>query len=390
MSWMHGETIIMVEGGSLKGIKQRHRQLAERFAHDNRVIYIEEPGNVVTVFISKEKPFSNLWTWMGGFVEIQDNFVAWTPPPGLPFGYIYPWVNAWNHFWYRFWYPIVCREMPKQPILISNNILGLKWLGFFGEKLRIYDCCDEITGFKVPSLKPDVVRRKEKELIEACDFVICSSQKLFDTKSPMAKKTFLIRNGAEVEHFRKALVENFPKPDPIKDIDKPIVGFYGYLGDWLDWDAIEYCIHNAPDLHFLLIGPATKGLTQYIDAENVTYTGPMPYDVLPQYLAHFACALLPFVQNDYTAAVNPVKVYEYLAGGRPTVVTPLPELVTFSDQVYFAEDGPTFLESIRKAIAEDSPEKRNARVGFVKGQDWDARVGEIYTAIGEFLSKSAV
>ena len=383
---MHGETIIMVEGGSLRGIKQRHKQLAERFARDNRVIYIEEPGNIITVFLSKEKPLSNLWAWVGGLRQIAPNLVGWTPPPGLPFGYIYPWVNAWNHFWYRFWYRIVCRERPKQPILIVNNVLGPGWFGFFREKVRIYDCCDEITGFKIPSLKPDVVRRTERKLIEDSDLVICSSEKLFDTKSPMAKRTVLVRNAAEVAHFRRALIETFPKPAAIEGVEKPIVGFWGYLGDWLDWDIIEHCIHNAPDLHFLLIGPATKGLTKRIDAPNVIYTGPMAYELLPQSLAHFSCAILPFARNQYTEAVNPVKVYEYLAGGCPVVATPLPELLQFGKEIYFATDGPSFLKAIYQAIKEDTTEKRRARADFVAGQDWDARVEEIYKAIDNIVN----
>jgi len=384
---MHGETIIIVEGGSLRGIKQRHRQLAERFARDNRVIYIEEPGNIITVFISKEKPLSNLWAWAGGLRRIANNFLGWTPPPGLPFGYIYPGINAWNHFWYRLCYRIVCREMPQKPILIINNVLGLGWLGFFGEKLRIYDCCDEVTGFRIPSLRPDVVRRMEKELIEACDIVICSSQKLYESKSPLAKHSVLIRNAAEVAHFRRALDATFPKPVAIEGIEKPIVGFWGYLADWLDWDIIEHCIRNAPDLHFLLIGPTTKGLTKHIDADNVTYTGAISYEMLPQYLAHFSCAILPFARNELTEGVNPVKAYEYLAGGCPVVATPLPELQMFRENIYLATDGPSFLQAIRRAIKEDTPEKHRARADFVAGQDWDARVGEIYQAIEDLARR---
>ncbi len=382
---MKGETIIILEGGSLKGIKQRHRQLAERFARDNRVIYIDEPGNIITVFFSKEKPISNLWTWTGGLKGFAPNLLNWTPPPGLPFGYIYPSWNAWNHFWYKLCYRILCREMPKEPIVIFNNVMAIKWLGFFNEKLRIYDCCDEITGFKIPGLKPDVVHRVEKELIEACDLVTCSSQKLIDTKSPMAKRAALIRNAAEVKHFQKALDGNLPRPERLKGIEKPIVGFWGYLGDWIDYDIIEHIIRNAPDLHFVMIGPGMKGLTKFIEAENVTYTGPLPYDVLPNYLAHFKCAILPFAMNDYTEGINPVKGYEYLAGGCPTIGTPLPELKAFGEYIYLADNGPDFLQAIRKAIDEDSLEKRKARSHFISLQDWDFRVDAFYSEIKETM-----
>jgi glycosyltransferase involved in cell wall biosynthesis len=278
--------------------------------------------------------------------------------------------------------------MPKRPILIINNVLAIKWLGFFKEKLRIYDCCDEITGFYVPSLRPGVVRRVEEQLIKACDLVICSSQKLIETKSPMAKRAALVRNAAEVEHFRKALDWDYPRPEHLEGIEKPIVGFWGYLADWLDWDIIDYIIRNAADLHFVLIGPTTRGLTRFIDVSNVTYTGPLPYEVLPQYLQHFACAILPFAVNEMTESINPVKGYEYLAGGCPVVGTPLPELEAFGEHIYLASDGPSFLEAIHKAIDEDSPAKRLARTEFVGGHDWNARVEEIYHAVKDLGGKS--
>jgi glycosyltransferase involved in cell wall biosynthesis len=383
---MKGETIIMLAGGSLKGIMQRHRQLALRFARDNTVIYIDEPGNIITVFLTREKPISNLWSWLSGLKKYDDNLLYWTPPPGPPFGMIYPSLNAWNHFWFRTWYRILCRRMPKNPILIFNNVIALPWLGFFNEGLRIYDCCDEVTGFFVPSLRPDMVLRQERKLIEACDLLICTSQKLMEAKSPIAKNAALIHNAAEIKHFRKALKGDMPRPDHLAAIEKPIVGFWGYLSEWVAWDIIEYLVSNAPDLHFIFIGPMAKGASKRIKAENVTFTGPLPYDVLPQYLAHFSCAILPFVKNITTESFNPVKGYEYLAGGCPFVSTRLPGLSVFGEHVHPADDGPSFLQAVRRAIKEDSPEKRLARADFVAGQDWDARVEEIYRAV-ELLKK---
>ncbi len=380
---MKGETIIMLEGGSLKGIKQRHRHLAARFARQNDVIYLDEPGNIITVFISREKPLSNLWSWMSGFTELEDGIHYWTPPPGLPFGYIYPFLNTWNHFWYKVAYPIVCRKFPKEPILFIHNPLGIQWLGYFHEKYRIYDCCDEITGFKIQSWKPEVVKAMEKSLIEKCDLLICTSQDLYSRKHHMAEKSALVRNACEVEHFNRALDGGFPRPPELEGVTKPVVGFFGYLGDWLNWDIVRYIILNAPEYFFLLIGPTTKGLTQFIEADNVYYTGPMQYEKLPQYLAHFDVAILPFTVNPMTIAANPVKGYEYLAGGAPFVATDLPEMAAFGEFVYKAKDGPTFLAAIKKAMEEDSPRLRAARAKFVSGQTWDARLEEIYTAVRE-------
>jgi hypothetical protein len=106
---------------------------------------------------------------------------------------------------------------------------------------------------------------------------------------------------------------------------------------------------------------------------------------LPDYLARFACAHIPFDRTPLTVHVNPVKLYEYLAGGVPVVATPLPELEVFKDVCTITGDPDEYLDAIRKQVAEDTPGKRLVRSAKVKDETWDSRAGDYAGLITELL-----
>jgi glycosyltransferase involved in cell wall biosynthesis len=390
MNFPDETTIIIVDAPGLKGIRQRVQQLASRFAkivskNNGTVWYIDEPGNIVTVFISPEKPISNLWRWISGPEKTSDEIRHFIPPAGLPFGYHNVGINQWNHFWYRLTLGSRFKKGNGPVILIVANVLGYGWLGRLNETVSIYDCADEISEFKQASLNREAVKAQERKLIGAVDAVVTTSLNLHESKSPGAKKSMLIRNAAEIDHFKKAR-QKFPRPEDIKNLKKPIVGFYGYLADWLDWELIEYCAKNGAEFDWLYIGPTTRDLSSLEKLDNFHFIGKKPYDDLPQYLSHFSCAHIPFDRTPLTVNVNPVKIYEYLAASVPVVATPLPELELFSDICPVTDDPEKYLASIRQDIAENSEEKSNIRITRVENETWDQRILDYASLITELLT----
>lgn len=389
-------TLIIADAPPLHGIRQRVQQLAVRFARllserRGRLLYIDEPGNIVTVFLSPEKPLSNLWRWIPGpKFDTETGIAHYVPPAGLPFGYHSRPVNQWNHFWYPLGLGSGYKKAAGPVILIVCNVLGLGWLGKFGEDIAIYDCADEISEFKQASLHREAVLRQEAELIGRVDAVVATSQSLYDSKSKHLKsgcRIELIRNAAEIEHFQDALDRDGPCPDDISHLDKPVIGFYGFLADWLDWPLIERVVKDGREFDWVFIGPTTRNLNDLTALANFHYFGVKPYSELPSYLARFACAHIPFDRTPLTIHVNPVKLYEYLAGGVPVVATRIPELEPFSDTIAITNDPDKYLEAIRKAVSDDTPDKRVQRSERVRNETWDSRVGNYCKLIGELLRR---
>jgi glycosyltransferase involved in cell wall biosynthesis len=378
-------TLIIADAPPLYGIRQRAQQLASGLASavgsvGGSLLYIDEPGNIVTVFLSPEKPLSNLWKWTSGPVREPGSVIShFVPPAGIPFGYHFNAINQWNHFWYRLTLGNRWRKGDGPVVLVVCNVLGLGWVGRLGEDVAIYDCADEITEFRQARMRRHAVVAMEKELLGKVDAVVTTSQSLYDSKSPYAKHARLIRNAADIEHFRNAS-EITQKPDDIAHLQKPIVGFYGYLADWLDWPLIDHVVREGTEFDWVFIGPTTRNLSDLKELPNFHALGKKPYAVLPEYLAHFACAHIPFDRTPLTVHVNPVKLYEYLAAGVPVVATGLPELKQYADVISITDDPGEYLNAVRQATREDSPELHKARTERVANETWDSRV-EDYTEL---------
>jgi len=383
-------TLIIADAPPLRGIRQRAQQLASRLASaaagaDGNLLYIDEPGNMVTVFLSPEKPLSNLWRWMSGPVRESSSAIShFVPPAGIPFGYHFSVINQWNHFCYGLTLGNRWGTCDGPVVLIVCNVLGLGWIGRFGEDVAIYDCADEITEFRQARMRRHAVVAMERELLGKVDAVVTTSQSLYDSKSPHVRHARLIRNAGEIEHFRKAS-ETRHKPEDISQLKKPIVGFYGYLADWLDWSLIEHVVREGAEFDWVFIGPTTRNLSELNALPNFHALGKKRYDVLPDYLAHFACAHIPFDRTPLTVHVNPVKLYEYLAAGVPVVATGLPELKPYSDIISITDDPREYLEAVRREIDKDTPEKDAVRAERVKKETWDSRVDDYIQLVLELL-----
>ena len=112
------------------------------------------------------------------------------------------------------------------------------------------------------------------------------------------------------------------------------------------------------------------------DLTNIEFRDAVPYVEIPPILATFDVALLPFKRNLLTEAVNPVKVYEYLAAGKPVASVALPELESLKDELYLVES----TESLEAAISEALKEAYNPNIQIrerrrkvAEDNSWDKR-----------------
>jgi hypothetical protein len=369
---------IIADGNSFEAITQRVHHLAKRLAQEDYILYIEEPGNIISIFLSQEKPVSNLWKWFSGLRLEQHGTYVFTPPPMLPFGYISPTINAFNHWVQGLILKIYTREMDfSHAVLLIPNILGKGWRHLFRKSPMIYDCCDEITEFKIPSLRKEVARREEIELMHDCDLVVVSSQLLYEKKRIHTGNIDIIRNGCEYEFF--ATCEELrmqPPPSDLELIKKagPVIGFFGNIAPWFDTDIVAGILNNRTNWQVVLIGPSFINLDRFQVFPNFHYLGKKPYKELPSYLAHFDCGIIPFIRNELTKYVNPVKAYEYLAGGVGVVATPLDEYNYFDGLVIQAETIDQFISAIEQVLELKQKDIRDKRMNFAKLNDWKIRL----------------
>lgn len=245
----------------------------------------------------------------------------------------------------------------------------------------VYDCMDHHAGF---STNDKTMLLLEEQLLQEAGLVVTTSQHLHDWASQYNPSAVLIRNAADTAHFSKPPDEALPE---LESIDQPIIGYYGAISDWFDIQLMESLARNRPDWTFVLIGNTFGCDTSGIEGlSNVLLLGEKPYRELPAYLHRFQVALIPFKKNELTQATNPVKLYEYLAAGKPVISTELPEVKTVANHLVTIADTPAqFEEAIEAALLQSEHDVIEQRQQFAELNNWDHRYEMLHGDIVQYL-----
>jgi GT2 family glycosyltransferase/glycosyltransferase involved in cell wall biosynthesis len=235
----------------------------------------------------------------------------------------------------------------------------------------VYDCLDLATGF---SNVANSLAAAEAAMLRTADLVITASQPLADYVAQQ-RTSILIRNAAEVDFMGAGFADRTVR-------EHPVIGYFGAIAEWFEIEWIERCAAARPDWEFRLIG-RTVGcdISRAANLANVRFYGEMPYHELPAALREFDVAIIPFKIIELTRCTNPVKLYEYMAAGKPVVSAPIPEVIEATDLAYIADDAGSFAERIEEALAEDTSELRARRQAWAREHSWASRVRQLTLAL---------
>jgi glycosyltransferase involved in cell wall biosynthesis len=96
---------------------------------------------------------------------------------------------------------------------------------------------------------------------------------------------------------------------------------------------------------------------------------------------------MPYQRNLETLHISPLKLYEYLALGRPVISTDIPAARRCAEFVTIAEDGATFEDACARALAGRTPDGRQARIQFAAQNTWDNRVDQVARLISGAIAR---
>ncbi|MFW5890742.1 MAG: glycosyltransferase, partial [bacterium] len=161
------------------------------------------------------------------------------------------------------------------------------------------------------------------KMIGKADIVTCSANELYNKFKNLHPNVYLIKNAADFEHFYNV---NFKEIRTLKRINKPIIGYYGVLASWLDYELIKYMADKFPNYSFVYIGEYFVKRFRLPKRKNIYYLGHISYSELPFYSNYFDVCIIPFKKTDMIKSCNPIKLWEYLSMGKPVVATNIEEL----------------------------------------------------------------
>jgi glycosyltransferase involved in cell wall biosynthesis len=171
--------------------------------------------------------------------------------------------------------------------------------------------------------------------------------------SKRSRNYALVTNGVELEHFSLKLERNEAPPElePILRQGKPIIGYFGSLAQWFDYELVIE-LAKRRDYEVVLIGYDYDGSMKRYGLDrrkNLRVIGPIPYQRLPRYAHWFDVSMIPFRLNEITESTSPIKLFEYMALGHPIVSTGLPECRKYRS-VLIGESTEGFLGAVDRAL----------------------------------------
>ncbi len=258
----------------------------------------------------------------------------------------------------------------EQPFPFVFQIPSLKRLGY----RVIYDLIDDWTAYQD---SPGYFRQTEPYLLQNADIVTATSKPLYEKAIRYNKNTHLCPNAADLEHFASAR-KGWERPQDLPE-GRRIAGFFGIIREWFDIGLIRYAALQRPQFEFCLIGGYSEDIFDQLKGlNNVHFLGAKNYSALPQYLSYFDVTLIPFKTNELIRSTNPIKVYEYLAGGKPVVATDIPEIEKMPF-VYVSKNQEDFVK-ILDLVTEVTPDLREIDA-FLVNHTWAKRLDSIEQSI---------
>jgi UDP-galactopyranose mutase len=332
---------------------QRPQHLMTRCARDSRVYFVEEP-----LFEPGNRPRLRVEAWGAVTVVV----------PCLPHGLDEAGSAAAQRLLID---DFIARERIEEYVAWYYTPMALAFTEHLRPAAIVYDCMDELSAFRGA---PATIGSYEARLLARADLVLTGGQLLYEAKRDQHRNIHPFPSSVDVEHFSRAR-QITADPTDQASIARPRLGFFGVIDERMDLDLLDGVAAARPDWQIVLVGPVVKIDSAVLPRRpNIHYLGSRQYEQLPDYVAGWDVALLPFARNEATRFISPTKTPEYMAAGKPVVSTSIRDVVRPYGQqglVRIADDVDAFVSACSEAMAESASQRITQADAFLRQTSWD-------------------
>ena len=250
----------------------------------------------------------------------------------------------------------------------------------FPDNTVIFDCIDDCRVYSGSAGILKIMQSSERKLAQDADHILASAYPLY-ARLQGHKSVHYLPNAIDLELCRD------PGHEPAIELppgNEFVFGFVGSLNAWIDFAVFEKIAERWPRSTVVVIGPTSRPaeIRRLADKHrNLRYLGPVPHKRIFAYIRQFDICLNPKSTDEIGDNMNPLKIYEYLAMGKPVVSSRTREMLFYADKVYLYGDD--LLETITRALGElDDQALQSQRREFSRHNTWKARVDSIEQILG--------
>jgi glycosyltransferase involved in cell wall biosynthesis len=285
------------------------------------------------------------------------------------------------------------RDAEREPwdAIIFNNPA---WHGLVRElpaRARIFDAMDDLSEH---AFSPAEAEQEEISSLEIADRVWTGTSIMAERLSGRHRHIRFIPNGVDAERFihpDQALLEACR--DEVASVygrapggSALLAGYFGMLNERIDPRLLQPLLDAG--WRVLLIGPTTTTKPALPDHPGLRLLGPKPYASLPAYLALMDLALIPYRTDGANRYLYPVKALEYLAGRKPVLSTPLPDVVKLLGEYVLCESEAEGWGRVARdwdRIKPQAAARAQAGAAYARSRGWQAMIDEMVEELASVM-----
>ncbi|MEM7348382.1 MAG: glycosyltransferase, partial [Chloroflexota bacterium] len=355
------------------------QQIARQLAQRGHKILFVNIARTIHSFVSDPSGTRQALRRLGQVSQIDDNLSVYTPWPLLPI-YYNPLINSINQ-------PLFLADLRRllKRLNWQIDVLWSYWpntaylIGRLRERVSVYHCIDDFVAVGYPLTTRNAIASMEAKQCRKVDLILTRTVGLNTLKKEYNPNTHLLPGGVDLTHFNPEVTRH-ARAD-VKDLPSPRVGLLGTIDDRVDVPLLTYCAQALPDITFAFVGPVKHhrvNLSTLTNLPNVHLLPACTYAEVPAIMNAFDVCLIPYLLNSYTRALSPIKLYEYLALGKPVIATELPYLMREADTITIAKSPSDFVTAIQTALTLPITASEKAdRRAVAAQQAWSHQVDQI-------------
>ncbi len=263
----------------------------------------------------------------------------------------------------------VIGSMPEPPVAVTTLPIVADLMGELPVRRWVYYCVDDFSEW--PGLDAEPLRHMEKIVVQRADTLIAVSQTLQEKLSGMGRQSYLLTHGVDLDFWSKPGPQPFPS---LAGLERPLVVFWGVIDRRMDVGFVRHLAKELERGTIILAGPEADPDPALFAADRIVRLESLPFEQLPRLAREAGVLIMPYADLPVTRAMQPLKLKEYLATGKPAVVRRLPATHSWADCLDLTDTPESFAQAVRRRLREGlSPGQRSARARLAE-ESWAEKV----------------